>query len=190
MLVHVAQLRRGERIEQSDVVSLLYRMNNALKGTTNQNVLVSPESEAVKQTFDSFGKITWQSFVSSRLPLLKKPDDVLDAIRRGKIQYTKGILVSSLKDPRQRQELLESAQKNFMSVAEIKRQVIEMNQSTTTDSEPHGQSIFSSQQFRDRLTVTLEAASQNQPLWNDTQKIQKLEKLLRQIETIVKENTK
>ena len=176
--------------EQSDVVSLLYRMNNALKGTTNQNVLVSPESEAVKQTFDSFGKITWQSFVSSRLPLLKKPDDVLDAIRRGKIQYTKGILVSSLKDPRQRQELLESAQKNFMSVAEIKRQVIEMNQSTTTDSEPHGQSIFSSQQFRDRLTVTLEAASQNQPLWNDTQKIQKLEKLLRQIEKIVKENTK
>ena len=176
--------------EQSDVVSLLYRMNNALKGTTNQNVLVSPESEAVKQTFDSFGKITWQSFVSSRLPLLKKPDDVLDAIRRGEIQYTKGILVSSLKDPRQRQELLESAQKNFMSVAEIKRQVIEINQSTTTDSEPHGQSNFSSQQFKDRLTVTLETARQNQTLWDDTQKIQKLEKLLRQIETIVKENTK
>jgi ParB family transcriptional regulator, chromosome partitioning protein len=176
--------------EQSDVVSLLYRMNNALKGTTNQNVLVSPESEAVKQTFDSFGKITWQSFVSSRLPLLKKPDDVLDAIRRGEIQYTKGILVASLKDPRQRQELLENAQKNFMSVAEIKRQVIQLNQSTAADAETHDQSNLSSQQFKDRLTVTLETADKNQSLWQDTLKTQKLEKLLRQIEAIIQKSTK
>jgi ParB family transcriptional regulator, chromosome partitioning protein len=171
--------------EQSDVVSLLYRMNNALKGTTNQNVLVSPESEAVKQTFDSFGKITWQSFVSSRLPLLKKPTDVLNAIRRGEIQYTKGILVSSLKDPEQRQELLENAQKNFMSVAEIKRQVMKLNQSSTNDSENPSRSKLSNQQFRDRLTVTLEAANENSTLWEDPQRIQKLEKLLKQLETIV-----
>jgi ParB family transcriptional regulator, chromosome partitioning protein len=176
--------------EQSDVVSLLYRMNNALKGTTNQNVLVSPESEAVKQTFDSFGKITWQSFVSSRLPLLKKPDDILDAIRRGEIQYTKGILVASLKDPRQRQELLENAQKNFMSVAEIKRKVIQLNQSTATNSATDGRSNFSRQQFKDRLTATLETASQNKTLWDDTQKIQKLEKLLSQIEAIIQKSTK
>jgi ParB family transcriptional regulator, chromosome partitioning protein len=160
-------------------------LNNALKGTTNQNVLVSPESEAVKQTFDSFGKITWQSFVSSRLPLLKKPEDVLNAIRRGEIQYTKGILVSSLKNPEQRQELLENVQKNFMSVAEIKRQVIQLNQSSTNDSETPSRSSLSNQQFRDRLTVTLEAANQNPTLWEDTQRIQKLEKLLKQLETIV-----
>ena len=180
--------------EQSDVVSLLYRMNNALKGTTNQNVLVSPESEAVKQTFDSFGKITWQSFVSSRLPLLKKPDDVLNAIRRGDIQYTKGILVASLKDPEQRQQLLESAQKTFMSVAEIKRQVMQLNQSahqsTDHNSEPLSQLHLSNQQFRERLTTTLETAIQNQTLWQDSQKTQKLEKLLKQIEAIVQGRVK
>ncbi|MEJ1935421.1 ParB/RepB/Spo0J family partition protein, partial [Nostoc sp. NIES-2111] len=55
------------------VVSLLYRMNNATKNTTNQNVLVSKEAEIVRQIFDSFGRISWQSFVATRLPLLKKP---------------------------------------------------------------------------------------------------------------------
>ena len=95
------------------------------------------------------------------------------------------MLFRSLKDPGQRQELLGNAQKNFMSVAEIKRQVMQLNQSTPIDSGTPGRLKLSNQQFSDRLTVTLKAASQNLTLWEDPQRIQKLEKLLKQLETIV-----
>ena len=172
---------------QPDVVSLLYRMNNAAKGTTNQNVLVSPEAALVKKTFDEFGKITWQSFVSSRLPLLKKPDDVLDAIRRGEIHYTKGILVAGLKDDVQRQDLLRSVQSDFLSVSEIKRQVSELNQTIADPTRSkRSKAPFSQQQFQSRLNTTLATAEQNRSLWSDNQRLEKLEKLLKQLESIVK----
>ncbi len=172
---------------QVDVVSLLYRMNNAAKGTTNQNVLVSPEAEMVKKTFNEFGKITWQSFVSSRLPLLKKPDDILDAIRCGEIHYTKGILVASLKDDLQRQKLLRSVQSDFLSVAEIKRQVSELNQ-TIADltRSKRSKAPFSQQQLQSRLTSILETAEKNLSLWSDGDRLEKLEKLLKQLESIVR----
>lgn len=172
---------------QSDVVSLLYRMNNAAKGTTNQNVLVSPEAELVKKTFNEFGKITWQSFVSSRLPMLKKPDDILDAIRHGEIHYTKGILVAGLKDDLQRQQLLRSVQSDFLSVAEIKRQVSQLNQMIADPTRSKRSKVpFSQQQFQSRLTSTLETAEKNQSLWSDDERLEKLEKLLKQLESIVK----
>jgi len=172
---------------QSDVVSLLYRMNNAAKGTTNQNVLVSPEAELVKKTFNEFGKITWQSFVSSRLPMLKKPDDILDAIRRGEIHYTKGILVAGLKDDLQRQQLLRSVQSDFLSVAEIKRQVSQLNQMIADPTRSKRSKVrFSQQQFQSRLTSTLETAEKNPSLWSDDERLEKLEKLLKQLESIVK----
>lgn len=172
---------------QSDVVSLLYRMNNAAKGTTNQNVLVSPEAELVKKTFNEFGKITWQSFVSSRLPMLKKPDDILAAIRRGEIHYTKGILVAGLKDDLQRQQLLRSVQSDFLSVAEIKRQVFQLNQTVADPTRSKRSKVpFSQQQFQSRLTSTLETAEKNRSLWSDDERLEKLEKLLKQLESIVK----
>jgi ParB family transcriptional regulator, chromosome partitioning protein len=173
--------------ESSDVISLLYRMNNAAKGTTNQNVLVSPEAELVKQTFEAFGKITWQSFVSSRLPLLKKSDDVLDAIRRGDIHYTKGILIASVKNADDRQALLTAAIKDFMSVAELKRQIALLNQSHAASAEKSadGQDELSAEQFKQRMMQTLKQANSQADIWEDTQKRQKLARLLKQLEALI-----
>lgn len=173
--------------ESGDVISLLYRMNNAAKGTTNQNVLVSPEAEIVKRTFVAFGKITWQSFVSSRLPLLKKPDDILDAIRRGEIHYTKGILIASVKNTDDRLALLEKAKRDFMSVAELKRQIASLNQTHAAQSEKGGkeQAGLSIEQFKKQLLQTAEKADKQADIWEDPQKLQKLERLLKQLDNLL-----
>ncbi|MGI0495437.1 ParB/RepB/Spo0J family partition protein [Alkalinema pantanalense CENA528] len=179
--------------DAADVVSLLYRMNNAAKGTTNQNVLVSPEAEIVKRSFATFGKITWQSFVSSRLPLLKKPNDVLDAIRQGEIHYTKGIVIAGVKDPEQRQALIQSVKQDGMSVVEIKRQVSLLNQaqaltieqSSKRSPKQSSSKPLSAEQFKKRLTQTLESVNKRSALWKDEQKLQKLERLLTQLEGLI-----
>ncbi|MDF5733810.1 MAG: ParB/RepB/Spo0J family partition protein [Rhizonema sp. PD38] len=160
-----------------EVVSFLYRMNNATKGSTNQNVLVSTEAEIVQQVFNSLGGITWQSFVATRLPMLKKPLDILNAIRLGKIHYTKGILIASIKDEDVRRNLLEESINHSLSLSVIKERVKALNGTTKAPSKPIS--------LKQRLTLTVQMAKKNQQLWNDPDKTQKLEQLLSQLEAIV-----
>lgn len=159
-----------------EVISLLYRMNNAAKGTTNQNVLVSREAELVKQVFDSFGRITWQSFVATRLPLLKKPQEILDGIRQGKIHYTKGILIASLKDTEARQHLLTEVVSDALSLSEIKQRLSNLN-SELKPTEPAT--------LKKRLTDAVQMAKKSKTLWQNPDKTQQLEQLLKQMESII-----
>ncbi|UBF30407.1 ParB N-terminal domain-containing protein (plasmid) [Kovacikia minuta CCNUW1] len=167
--------------DTDEVVSFLYRMNNATKGTTNQNVLVSEEAELVQQIFNAFGRITWQSFVATRLPLLKKPNDILDAIRQGKIQYTKGILIASVKDPDARQDLLEEVIEASLPLSEIKQRIKASNDGT---QRPTG-SAAKSVSLQQRLTQTVQMAKRNKSLWHDPSKTQQIEQVIGQLEAIV-----
>lgn len=163
------------KYDAEEVVSLLYRMNNATRGTTNQNVLVSQEAELVQEIFNTFGRITWQSFVSTRLPLLKKPTDILNAIRQGKIHYTKGILIASVKEVDVRQALLEEAIMHSLSLTEIKQRTrVILNRI----KEP-------AKDLKQRLTQTVQLAKKNKVLWSDPNRTRQLEQLLSQLEEIV-----
>ncbi len=163
--------------ETEDVISFLYRMNNAAKGTTNQNVLVSKEALQVTQIFESFGRITWQSFVATRLPLLKKPPVILESIRHGKIQYTKGILIASVKESDVRQHLLESAIKESLSLSEIKQRIKALSNNVGKPPE--------SGVLKQRLTHAVARAKNDKTLWSNPEKTQQLEHLLSQLEAIV-----
>ena len=48
-----------------------------------------------QELFASLGRMGWDSFVKNRLPLLKFPQDVLDALRSGKIEYTKARVIAT-----------------------------------------------------------------------------------------------
>lgn len=173
--LRLLEIQLGYNTEE--VVSFLYRMNNATKNTTNQNVLVSKEAELVQEIFNSFSRISWQSFVATRLPLLKKPVEVLDAIRHGKIHYTKAILIASIKDENIRQSFLEEAIRHSLSLSEIKQRVKAFNDSTKALSE--------SISLKQRLTKTVQIANKNKILWSDSNKTRQLEELISQLEAIV-----
>ncbi|ABW31754.1 ParB/RepB/Spo0J family partition protein [Acaryochloris marina] len=103
------------------VTKFLYQMNNASKGTVNQNVLVSDNAHKVENVFKVLGRLTWTSFVSSRLPLLKNPSDILNALRSGEIEYTKAMAISKLKDKKTRVKILKKAINESLSLTEIKQ---------------------------------------------------------------------
>ena len=78
-------------------------------------------------------------------------------------------------------------QSDFLSVSKIKRQVSELNQTIADPTRSKRlKAPFSQQQFQSRLTTTLAAAEQNRSLWSDNQRLEKLEKPLKQLELIVK----
>lgn len=165
-------VKLGSTVEAA--VKLLYRMNNEAKGTVNQNVLVNPEYESVKAVFDFLGQTTWQSFVSTRLPLLNKPDEILDAIRHGKIQYTKGLEIAKLKNIEQRQKLLQQAINENLSLNQIKE--------FTKLSKPFAENATIKNRFAETSKRVKTAK-----LWSDPKKVKRLEKLMIQLEELLQD---
>ncbi|GFE72203.1 ParB/RepB/Spo0J family partition protein [Chroococcus sp. FPU101] len=117
--------------EEEEVKSLFYRMNNEAKGLANQNVLVSEEMKSVIEVFKAIGTMTWESFVSSRLPLLKLPSDLLNELKRGQIAYTKAMAIAKISDEEKRKEILAMAIAQDWSHRQITEKVKEWQASIT-----------------------------------------------------------
>lgn len=163
-------------VEQA--VSFLYQMNNASKGTVNQNVLVSPEGQKVEMVFKFLGRLSWKSFVSCRLPLLKKPLDILEVLRSGKIEYTKAMEIAKVKDDQQRQHLLEEVIVEELSLNEIKDRVKLLQRPLQSPLAAEESSI--EQRVEDALKQFKKAK-----VWEDKKKQRQIEKLLAQIEVLL-----
>jgi len=161
--------------DTDNVVSLLYRMQNEAKGKVTQNVLGSDDSEAIEAVFDALGMISWESFVSSRLPLLKLPEDVLEALRKGEIEYTKATAIARVKDLAQRTALLEATIADSLSLTQINERI---KASRQVNQEPSS-----------LKNLYKEASKQLQKakVWENPKKQKALEKLLAQIEALLVE---
>jgi ParB family chromosome partitioning protein len=161
--------------EKEEVLSLLFRMNNANKNKGNPEIFSSSEAKLVEQVFNSFGLISWKSFVTTRLPLLKKPEDVLKRIRTGEIEYTKGIAIASLKTEEDRETLLEEAIRESLSLAQIKEKIQEIKaQDAENNQKPKN--------LKNRFGKVISLAKKDKKIWGDPKKIRQIEKLLRQLE--------
>ncbi len=120
------------RRSPEEVVSLLYSLQNAAKGKTTHNVMGN-EQEAVEEILRAVGRMTWQSFVTNRLPLLKLPEDILRALREGQLPYTKATLLARLKNEDQRRDVLERTLNQNLSVTELRQEVRQTRSPPTFD---------------------------------------------------------
>ncbi|MEJ6487485.1 ParB/RepB/Spo0J family partition protein [Nostoc punctiforme UO1] len=160
---------------KNEVVSLLYRMQNDVQ-RLNDNVIIQPEAESVKAIFGELGLMGWESFVSNRLPLLKLPEDILEALRSGKIEYTKAIAIARVKNEQRRKKLLEEASANGLSLTQIKEQVRSINDPKTSKDK--------SNTVKQRITSILVRVQKNK-VWSNPKKQKQLDKLLSQIENLL-----
>ena len=170
------------QIEQDELVSLLYRMDNEAKGKTTQNVLGNPEAKVIEAFFVARGQLTWRSFVVTRLPLLKKPPEILEAIRSSQIDYTKAIEIAKVKDPERRETLLKQATQKKLSLTEVKAAI---RQATQPEEKAHHPGTQAQQaDLKKRFRSALRKVDKTDA-WNNSQKSQRLEKLLQQIEKLL-----
>lgn len=155
--------------------ALLYRMQNEMKGKVTQNVLGSQEAELIQTLFDSLGLMSWESFTSSRLPLLNLPDEVIEALRQGRIEYTKAQAIARIKDAPTRQALLNQAIEENLSLKEIVQRIRALKKPLAQP--PSLKSRF--QETSSRL--------QKAKFWNNPEKQKQLEELLAQMEALLVE---
>ncbi|PSB35631.1 ParB/RepB/Spo0J family partition protein [Stenomitos frigidus] len=157
----------------SDLPPLLHRLQHERKKSAN-NVVGNSEIEAIESVFTGLGLMSWESFVNHRLPLLNLPDNVLEALRQGKLAYTKAQTISRVKDETQRQVLLQSAIKEDLSLSQI-RERIKALQPEADKTSPK---------------ATVESLSRRviqAKLWEDPKKWKQAQALLIKLEALISE---
>ena len=167
------------KIPSIDVPPLLYRMRNEAIGNTNQNVLINSEAQAVETVFAEIGTISWESFATARLPLLRLPPEILEALRSGKIAYTKAQAIARIKDDQRRHQLLTEALLQDLSLAQIKAEIAGLKA-----AKGNTEAVDSS--LKGQIDDVLRLAKRSQ-VWTDPKKQRRLEKLLAELKTLVNE---
>ena len=109
---------------REEVVSLLHRMRNEAKGRATHNVMGNSEAQRIVDIFRTLGRMTWESFVQNRLPLLTLPEDLKEALEDGSIPYTAALELKKVKDEALRRELLEEV-KGGLSLRDLKARIRE-----------------------------------------------------------------
>ncbi|HEY9830295.1 MAG TPA: ParB/RepB/Spo0J family partition protein [Stenomitos sp.] len=164
-----------------EIPPLLYQMKNAFekdKGKNSDvrdNVIPNLESEAeqgVQGVFSELGLMSWYSFTCNRLPLLRLPEDILEVLRRGEIEYTKAKALAQVKDEASRLALLEDAIAQSLSLSEIRERVKAFQ--PPTEPPPLASRI-----------ETISKLVKKHQVWDDPKKRKKLETLLAKIEELI-----
>jgi ParB family chromosome partitioning protein len=158
-----------------EVISLLYRLQKEVKGKVAHNVVGESEREMVKAVFSSLGLVSFESFVSHRLPLLSLPSEIQDALRCGKIAYTKAQALARVKDPELRKALLEEALTQGLSLSQIKERI------KATQHQPE----LTSLEAKAKDTIH---RFQKAKLWQNPAKKKKFSRLLTQMEALLTED--
>ena len=161
-------------VPREEIVSLINRSELARRRNQELTHNDMRQMEKVNSLFEELGRFTVNSFRANRLPLLNLSEDVLEALRQGKLEYTKARSIARLKDDAQREKLLREAIAKNLSLTQIKELMKELVPSSV--SEPT---------VSDRLALVsrkLKGKGMEEP-----KKQRRLEKLLQELEALVED---
>lgn len=166
----------------SEVAPVLYQMKNAVDRNSEMrnNVVPHPESQEeqqVKAVFEGLGLMNWVSFTTHRLPLLNLPNEILEALRQGRIAYTKAQAIARVKNEKERQAILEAAISKNLSLTEIKERIVKIKASSTTVDNSKPASL------KNQMDATYRLVKKSK-IWNNPKKQKQLEKLLAELEKL------
>jgi ParB family chromosome partitioning protein len=161
----------------------LDNVSDHLADETESRKNVSPnldeeQSNTVQQVFESLGLMNWLSFITTRLPLLTLPEEILIALREGKLEYTKAQVLARVRNNEIRKKLLSEAIANDWSLSKIKEKITAWTDvELTPDSK-------ASNQIPDRLQNITQRIKKRQ-LWKEPRKQKQLVNLLNKLEALL-----
>ena len=106
-----------------DVTAAVRQIYDEGRGRIGNNVISSEEREQVEEIFKTVGRFTPSSFYTNRIPILNYPDELLEAVRKGKLHYTKAKKLARITDEKARKALLEKTVEEKLSVTELDKEV-------------------------------------------------------------------
>ncbi|MHC0068087.1 ParB/RepB/Spo0J family partition protein [Nostoc sp. UIC 10890] len=158
-------------------------VSDHLADETESSKNVSPnldeeQSNTVQQVFESLGLMNWLSFITTRLPLLNLPEEILIALRSGQLEYTKAQVLARVRNNEIRKKLLSEAIASDWSLSQIKEKI-----TAWTDDE-QASSSKATNQIPDRLQNITQRIKKRQ-LWKEPRKQKQLVNLLNKLEALL-----
>ncbi|MGH2412751.1 MAG: ParB/RepB/Spo0J family partition protein [Microcystaceae cyanobacterium] len=161
---------------REEIISTLNMAAHAKrKGEEVADNVIRQNWEEIEKVFARVGTLSPESFRTNRLPLLNLPEEVLEALRMGQLEYTKARAVAKLKEPDQRQQLLEKAIAENLSLAQIKEEIKPKSPAKTDPLDLN------------RRFSKIEQAIRRKELLEDIEKRQEIDKLLKSLESLIGE---
>lgn len=157
-----------------DVIELIRQIYDEARGRSGNNVVSTEEKGVIESFFASLGRFSISSFYTHRLPLLRLPEDLLDTVRQGRLEYTKALAIVKVKDKTTRADLIERAITENLSLVQLKVVVkdLQINQA-------HKQPDIAG-----RASAVAHALRKRNAI-KDTGTRRRVEKLLKQLEEIL-----
>jgi ParB family chromosome partitioning protein len=171
-------------LDQEAVKSLLNRFDhetrkNVEREESAHNVM---GKEKIEEIFSRLS-ITWRSFLKNRIPLLNLPENVLDALRQGKLEYTKAKAIAKVKDEEAGGQLLEEAIAQNLSLTQIRARVNELTAKVQEDS-----SVLQITPQRE-MTDIYHRLKKSEVWKKDPKRWKKVQGLLKKIEFLLEEES-
>ncbi len=166
-------------VSSEQVKSLLTQMKHA-SDKPGHNVMPT-EANVVEQVLALLGRMTWESYVKNRLPLLNLPEELLRALEEGLLEYTKAKAIAGLKDEKHQKSLLKQAVEQNLSLSQIKERISELK---STQVKRKGSGTDKSALYPQRLKDIYIKAKKVKS-WDDPDKQKEFEELLERIEKLL-----
>jgi len=166
-------------VEREAVVSLFYQAHRSKHRGQELGQNVLSQLEIVQKVMVGVGRFTLDSFRASRLPLLNLPNDVLDALRQGQLEYTKAQAIARVKDEPQRSQLLDRAIAEDLPLSEIKARIKALK--PEPEQSPEKAAVEQLSEISKRL--------QKQETWGDRKKRERITKLLNELGKLTSEDS-
>lgn len=115
-------------LSRTQVLHLLQEMYNEDRGRSPASAFSSRQKHVALGLFRRLGRFTPSSFVSNRVPILDFPEALLDAVRNGRLGFTKAQAMARVEDEDTRGALLEEAIDGELSLSQIRRRITELRQ--------------------------------------------------------------
>lgn len=160
---------------KDEIASLLNRAANAKRRDAQLTDAENEQLAIVDQLFLKVGRLTREGFRVNRLPLLNMPKDVLEILRKGKLEYTKAQVIARLENAVHRQALLEEAIAEDLSLSQIKQKIQELKSGSKKET-------VAGKKLRDSF-VSL--SKQKSEAWHDKTKQKALKELLSEIKSLL-----
>lgn len=153
------------------------------EGDADNNVIINADFQhvpdlaglkiKVEEVFQHLSSMSWESFVTNRLPLLNLSPDIQQVLREGKIAYTKAKTIANVKNEKQRSQLLADAIAHDWSLSEIKARI-----ATTQTKE--------NLPIQKQIDATYRQIKKAR-IWENPQKQTRLEALLKELSSLLDE---
>ncbi len=168
---------------REDVISLFYQAHHAKHRGQELGQNVLSQLETIQNMMAGVGRFSIDSFRSSRLPLLNLPEDVLNVLRQGKLEYTKAQAIARVKDKQHRTELLEQAVRDNLPLSEIKARIQALKSAIEESASEEALEKVTAKRWSE-----IGKRLQKSHIWSDRKKRDRITKLLDELDKLTTES--